>query len=103
MEIKPHIPDRALSLLHAAIDSINDPNDSACLPSEFSTENREILEAVSKGDYVVRTYEILEEDDRQTHDFVLEQKSSGLLISANVLAANDKCVTYSFARIVSEK
>jgi hypothetical protein len=88
----------AIALLEIAITAI-DTGDILCEATEFSTEDQQVLAVLRERDFAVVAYKSEQDDEGIEHQFILRQRSSQMLLSADVVVARGECLTYTFARI----
>lgn len=86
-----------IAFLEAAIAAI-DSGDTLCEATEFSTDDQQVLAVLRERDFDVVAYKTGEGDEGE-HQFILRQRNSQMLLSADVVAVRGECSTYTFARI----
>lgn len=96
--MEPKASPGATALLEIAIVAI-DSDDALCEASEYSTDDQEVLAVLRKRDFEVVTYKSDEDHEGVEHQFILRQRNSQMLLSADVVAVRGECSTYTFARI----
>lgn len=100
--MKSKAPPEALAFLGAAIAAIDSKN-AQCQSSEFSTDDQQVLAALRDRDFEIVAYKNGTDDDGSEHQFILKQRNSQMLLSADVVAIRGKCSTYTFARIAQSE
>lgn len=100
--MEPKASPDGIALLETAIAAI-DSRDAPCEASEFSTDDQRILAVLRERDFEVVAHKAREDDDGIEHQFILKQRNSQMLLSADVVAVRDECSTYTFVRIAQDQ
>lgn len=88
----------AALLLKSAI-AATDREERACIPSDFTTENEDVLQALRDDKFEIRAHDVEMDVGEVVHHFVLKERDSDMLISADVVAINGNCRFYTFSII----
>lgn len=88
----------AIALLDSAI-MATDRDDASCNPGDFSTENQQILGALRGQEFAIEAYDVEVDGEEVIHQFILKKRDSDVLLSADIVAVDGECRTYTFALI----
>lgn len=100
--MEPKASSDAIALLEIAIAAIAN-RDALCEATDFSTDDQQVLAVLRERDFEIVAYKSGEGDDGSEHQFILRQRKSQLLLSADVVAVHGECSTYTFARIAQDQ